>query len=254
MTKELGVTPKLGPAQLLLSDVRLVLRSLFAVVQLVVGLIAAGAALAFTVAALGPSVSDLWGAKLTASADVDLSILEQTTVVFDANGELIAELRAEIDREYVPLGQMAPEIVNAVLSVEDDRFYEHRGVNVSAITRALVTNVSAGGIEQGGSTITQQLVKLGVVGDEQVLERKLPEAAIAMRLEEQMTKDEILERYLNAVYFGGGAYGVQAAAELYFNKDADTLDYGESALLAGLISNPSLYDPVYRPTLSLIHI
>ena len=107
--------------------------------------------------------------------------------------------------------------------------------------------MSAGGIEQGGSTITQQLVKLSVVGSEQNLDRKIPEAAIAMRLEEQMTKDEILERYLNAVYFGGGAYGVQAAAELYFNKDADSLTYGESALLAGVISNPSLYDPVYRP-------
>ena len=210
-----------------------------------------GGALAFTLAALAPSISDLWGAKTTVSADVDLTILEQTTVVFDANGQLIAELKAEIDREFVPLTQMSPEIVAAVLSVEDDRFYEHSGVNVAAIARAGVTNLSAGGIEQGGSTITQQLVKLSVVGDEQVLERKLPEAAIAMRLEETMTKDEILERYLNAVYFGGGAYGVQAAAELYFDKDAGSLNYGESALLAGIISNPTLYDPVYNPTNSL---
>ena len=230
---------------------RLVLRSVFSVVQLTVIVALAGGALAFTLAALAPSLSDIWGAKSTVSAEVDLSILEQTTTVFDASGQLIAELKGDIDREYVPLNQMAPEIVAAVLSVEDDRFYEHQGVNVAAITRAAVTNVSAGGVEQGGSTITQQLVKLGVVGDEQTLDRKLPEAAIAMRLEEQMTKDEILERYLNAVYFGGGAYGVQAAAELYFNKDAGSLTYGESALLAGVISNPSLYDPVYRPTNAL---
>ena len=210
-----------------------------------------GGALAFTLAALVPSIADLWGAKTTVSSEVDLSILEQSTTVFDANGVLIAELKGEIDREYVPLAQMAPEVVTAVLAVEDDRFYEHKGVNVAAITRAAVTNVSAGGVEQGGSTITQQLVKLGVVGDEISLDRKIPEAAIAMRLEETMTKDEILERYLNAVYFGGGAYGVQAAAELYFNKDADALNYGEAALLAGVISNPSFYDPVYRPTNAL---
>lgn len=210
-----------------------------------------GAALAFTLAALAPSLADIWGAKTTVAAEVDLSILEQTTVVYDANGEIIAELKAEIDREYLPLNQMSREIKETVLAVEDAKFYSHKGVNVAAITRAAVTNVSAGGVEQGGSTITQQLVKLGVVGDEQTLDRKLPEAAIAMRLEEQMTKDEILERYLNAVYFGGGAYGVQAAAELYFNKNADELNYGESALLAGVISNPSLYDPVYRPTNAL---
>ena len=209
-----------------LGAVRLVLRSLFSVVQLVAAVAFGGAALAFTLAALAPPLADIWGARSTASEEIDLSILEQTTVVYDTNGDLIAELRAEIDREYLPLNEMSPEIIAAVLSVEDDRFYEHKGVNVAAITRAAVTNVSAGGIEQGGSTITQQLVKLGVVGDAQVLERKIPEAAIAMRLEEQMTKDEILERYLNAVYFGGGAYGVQAAAELYFNKNADALNYG----------------------------
>lgn len=233
------------------TPVRLVLRSILSVAQFAAAVAFGGAALAFTLAALAPSLADIWGAKSTVAAEVDLSILEQTTVVYDANGQLIAELRAEIDREYLPLNQMSKEIIDTVLAVEDDRFYQHKGVNVAAITRAAVTNVSAGGIEQGGSTITQQLVKLGVVGNEQVLERKIPEAALAMRLEEQMTKDEILERYLNAVYFGGGAYGVQAAAELYFNKNADELNYGESALLAGIISNPSLYDPVYRPTNAL---
>ena len=226
---------------------RLILRSFANLIQLVAALAVGGFALAFTLTALVPSFADIWSAKTTVSAEVDLSVLEQTTKVFDANGQLIAELRAEIDREYLPLSEISPRVVEAVLAVEDDRFYEHRGVNVGAITRAAVTNVSAGGIEQGGSTITQQLVKLSVVGSEQNLDRKIPEAAIAMRLEEQMTKDEILERYLNAVYFGGGAYGVQAAAELYFDKDANSLTYGESALLAGVISNPSLYDPVYQP-------
>ncbi len=230
---------------------RLVLRSLFGIVQLLAVVLLGGAALALTLAALAPSLADIWGAKSSVAAPIDLSILEQTTVVYDANGEMIAELRAEIDREYLPLEDMSQEVIDTVLAVEDSTFYQHRGVNVAAITRAAVTNVSAGAVEQGGSTITQQLVKLGIVGDEQVLERKLPEAAIAMRLEEKMTKDEILERYMNAVYFGGGAYGVQAAAELYFNKNASELDYGESALLAGLISNPSRFDPVYRPANAL---
>ena len=246
-----GILPRpdtpAGASPTNIDQVRLFLRLITSSVQLVAVIAVGGAALAFSLAALAPSLADIWRSKTTSSAQVDLSILEQTTKVFDAQGELIAELKAEIDREYLPLNQIAPEVVAAVLSVEDDRFYEHKGINVGAITRAAVTNVSAGGIEQGGSTITQQLVKLSVVGDDQVLERKVPEAAIALRLEEQMTKDEILERYLNAVYFGGGAYGVQAAAELYFNKNADALNYGEAALLAGVISNPSLYDPVYRP-------
>ncbi|MBT8207887.1 MAG: penicillin-binding protein, partial [Acidimicrobiia bacterium] len=227
---------------------RIVFRTLFGFVQLVAILLLGGTALAFTAAAVSPSLADIWSAKTTSAADVDLTILETTTTVYDKNGQLIAELRAEIDREYISLDQMSDQVKETVLAVEDANFYTHGGVNVTAIVRAGVTNLSAGGIEQGGSTITQQLVKLGVVGDEQVLERKLPEAAIAMRLEDKMTKDEILERYMNAAYFGGGAYGVQSAAELYFNKDARFLTYGESALLAGLISNPSLYDPVYRPT------
>lgn len=246
------MTSQAGGSRLALGSVRLVLRSLFSIVQLALAVAFGGAALAFTLAALAPSLADIWSAKTTVSAHVDLSILEQTTVVYDANGQLIAELKGDIDREYLPLNQMSPEIINTVLAVEDAKFYQHKGINVAAITRAAVTNVSAGGaVQQGGSTITQQLVKLGVLDDEQTLSRKLPEAAIAMRLEGQMTKEEILERYLNAVYFGGGAYGVQAAAELYFNKDADELNYGESALLAGVISNPSLYDPVYRPTNAL---
>ena len=233
------------------SAVRIVLRSLFSFVQLIVAVVFGGAALAFTLAALAPSLADIWGARTTVSAHVDLSILEQTTVVYDMNGEIIAELKGEIDREYVALTEMSPEIIETVLAVEDAKFYTHKGINVAAITRAAVTNVSAGGVEQGGSTITQQLVKLGVLNSEQSLDRKLPEAAIAMRLEGQMTKEEILERYLNAAYFAGGAYGVQAAAETYFNKDAIDLNYGESALLAGIISNPRLYDPVYRPANAL---
>jgi membrane peptidoglycan carboxypeptidase len=223
---------------------------MFSIVQLVSSLLLGAIALAFTLSACVPSIADVWQARSTEAAAVDLSILEQTTKVYGANGEEIAELRAEIDRKYLPLSEMSPEIINAILSVEDDRFYEHSGINPTAIVRAAAINLSAGGIEQGGSTITQQLVKLGVVGDDQDLDRKIPEAAIAMRLEDQMSKDEILERYLNAVFFGGGAYGVQAAAELYFGKDASSLDYGESALLAGVISNPSEYDPVFKPSAS----
>ena len=131
--------------------------------------------------------------------------------------------------------------------MEDSDFYDHNGVNLKATMRAVVENVNAGGIAQGGSTITQQVVKNSILTFEQSLDRKTTEAFYALRLEEQMTKDEILELYLNTVYFGSGAYGVQAAAETYWGKDAGELGWAESAMLAGLIRNPTLYDPTRFP-------
>jgi len=151
------------------------------------------------------------------------------------------------NRALVRLPDISHELITSVVTVEDAGFWQHNGVDAAAIARALVRNVSAGGIQQGGSTITQQLIKNGVVGNARNLDRKVPEAALAIRLERQLTKQEILEAYLNTVYFGGGTYGVRAAAEVYFGVEPGELNWGQSALLASLISNPVQYDPTRFP-------
>ena len=154
-----------------------------------------------------------------------------------------------------PLGRVGPigdpvgrqdlpdRLVKAVLSVEDRRFYQHWGVDLRAVGRALRANWRAGEVLQGGSTITQQLAKLQVVGDERSLLRKLREALAALRLEQRLSKSEILTQYLNTVYLGRGAYGMAAAARVYFDKSLTELTLAETALLAGLIQAPSRYDP-----------
>ena len=167
--------------------------------------------------------------------------------VFAADGSLIATLRGVENRDPIPLDQMPETIKRSVLAVEDAEFYQHGGINVRGLIRALVQNVQSGSVEQGGSTITQQLVKKALLSDDRVLNRKTKEAALAIRLEGQLSKDQILELYLNTVYFGSGAYGVQAAAETYWGKNAADLTYGDSALLAAMISNPVQYDPVLHP-------
>ncbi|NNE72696.1 MAG: transglycosylase domain-containing protein, partial [Acidimicrobiales bacterium] len=218
-------------------------RWLFFGVRLVV-LIALGAStLAITAATLAPQASDILNANRSTSAEVDLDTLALRSLVFDKNGAPIGQLNGEINRELVTLDQISQEAITTVLTVEDAAFYRHDGINVRAIARALVRNVEAGGVDQGGSTITQQLIKNSVLDDAVGVEDKIPEAALAMRLEGQLEKDEILERYLNTVYFGAGSYGIQAAAETYFGVDASQLDWVQSAMLASLISSPVTGDP-----------
>ena len=151
----------------------------------------------------------------------------------------------------MPLAAIPVHTIDAVLAVEDAEFYHHDGVNLRATLRALVANVDSGATVQGGSTITQQLVKTEIVGSEQTIDRKAREAVLARRLEDSMTKDEILERYLNTVYFGNGAYGVQAGAETYFGISVGASStMAQSAFLAGMIANPSAFDPIRRPEAS----
>ncbi|MGI8710799.1 MAG: transglycosylase domain-containing protein, partial [Acidimicrobiales bacterium] len=138
-------------------------------------------------------------------------------------------------------------VKGAVLASEDVNFYRHNGVNVRSVARAASANLDSGGVAQGGSTITQQVVKNSLVGNERNLSRKLREAFLAVELEKQMPKDEILGRYLNSVYFGNGAYGVAAASEYYFRKDVQDLDWAEGALLAALIPSPNTRDPFRNP-------
>jgi len=176
-----------------------------------------------------------------------LAEVSQNSTVYAADGSLIAVLHAEENRSPVTLDRVPRPLIDAVLDVEDDQFWNHQGVNVRSTVRALVTNVQSGEVRQGGSTITQQLVKNSLLTPEKRVDRKVREAVLAMRLEKEISKQEILERYLNVVYFGNGAYGVQAAAETYFNTDVEKLTEGQAALLAGVIRNPVGYDPVKNP-------
>jgi membrane peptidoglycan carboxypeptidase len=187
--------------------------------------------------------------------------LPQRSRLLAADGSLIATLFEE-NRVLVPLDRV-PEITqNAVLAIEDSRFYEHNGLDLRGLARAFVTNQRAGEVQQGGSTLTQQYVKnvlvtsaeteeARIAATEQSTARKLREARYALAVEEQLDKREILERYLNIAYFGGGAYGVGTAAQRYFSKAVEDLTLAESALLAGLLQSPSSYDPLRSPEIAV---
>ena len=211
----------------------------------------AGVALAGVGLALVPAVQVLGDAGHSDEARIDLGPLDQRSYVYAADGSLLTTLQAEIDRQPVALSEIPQHTVDAVLAVEDADFFAHDGVNLRATVRALIRNVDEGETVQGGSTITQQVVKEELVGNAQTVDRKAREAVLARRLEDEMTKPEILERYLNTVYLGNGAYGVQAGAETYFGVGVSQLNVGQSAFLAGLIANPSRFDPIRAPEASL---
>jgi membrane peptidoglycan carboxypeptidase len=175
----------------------------------------------------------------------------QSSKIFAADGTEITTLHGVEDRTVIPLKEIPVYLRRAVVAVEDQRFYRHDGVDVRAIVRAALANASSGTIKQGGSTITQQYVKTVIIAPGETaartLERKINEAALARQIEQRLGKKEILARYLNTVYFGSGAYGVQAAAKTYFGKEASELTLAESALLAGVVRSPEDYDPFDRP-------
>jgi penicillin-binding protein 1A len=173
--------------------------------------------------------------------------LPQTSFLYAADGTPITELHAGENRVVVPYSRMPQSIRDAVVAIEDKRFYDHRGIDLKALLRAAYIDATSGRIVEGGSTITQQFVKQMYVGDEQSLSRKVKEAYLAWQLEDRLTKDQILTKYLNTVYFGNGAYGIQAAAQTYFDEDATALTLAQSAMLAGLIRAPNDYDPVTHP-------
>lgn len=163
-------------------------------------------------------------------------------VVYDAGGTVIAELGAE--RRYpLSIEEMPDYIYKAVVAVEDSRFYEHSGVDPWGIARAMIANIKAGRMVEGGSTLTQQLVKVLYLSPERKLKRKIKEAIIAYRLDRDLSKEKILELYLNQVNFGRGAYGIKAAAINYFDKDVKDLTIAEAAMVAGIPKGPSIYAP-----------
>ncbi len=164
------------------------------------------------------------------------------SIMYDRNGEVIARLFIE-NRTPLELHEMSPNIIRAVLAAEDSAFYQHGGIRIGSIMRALWTDVVEGGKVQGASTITQQLARNLFLTHEKSITRKAKEIIIAMRLEKLFPKDKILELYLNTINFGRGAWGVETAARTYFDKSARDLDLAQSAILAGLIANPGRYNP-----------
>ncbi|HEY1280115.1 MAG TPA: transglycosylase domain-containing protein [Acidimicrobiales bacterium] len=216
-------------------------------VRLAITVIVAGLGLAAIGVAVVPQVVQIVTANHAEAADLPaFTALAQRSVVYDAAGNVIDIFKAE-NREPFKISQVPKDVIDAVLAVEDESFYTHKGINLKSLVRAMLVNVSAGEVTQGGSTITQQLVKNSLLTSARDANRKILEAAYAVRLEQQMTKDQILERYLNTIYLGNNAYGFQAAAETYFGKNVDQLDLWEGVFLAGLIRNPSGYDPIAHP-------
>jgi penicillin-binding protein 1A len=168
--------------------------------------------------------------------------------IYSSDGKrVLAVLRGAESRVIVPSDEIAPVMKQAIVAIEDRRFFEHRGVDLHAIFRAIWADITNGNVVQGGSTITQQFIKNAYVHSAPSISRKLKEAALAWQLEQRWSKDRILTAYLNTIYFGNGAYGIQQAAQAYFHHGAKALTLPEAALLAGIPQDPTLYDPVTNP-------
>ncbi len=172
-----------------------------------------------------------------------------TITLLSTNGKVIQKL-GPATREKVKPGAMPPTVAEAFIAAEDRRFYQHDGVDGWGIARAIVTNVRQGAVREGASTITQQLARTVFLSQDRTITRKLKEAALAMKLERQLSKQQILEQYLNYVYLGSGAYGVADAAWIYFSKTPEQLTVPEAAMIAGLPPAPSIYSPLVNPDLA----
>ena len=176
---------------------------------------------------------------------------KQSTQFYDKDGNIIANTFKDENREYVKYDDLPARIIEGLVAVEDTQFFVHSGINPDAISRAIIKDIKAGAFVEGASTLTQQLIKMLVLSSEKKIMRKVKEALLAIRLESILTKEEILERYLNNVYFGHGYYGIKTAAKGYFDKDLYELSLKEMAILVGLPRAPSFYDPTKNLKISL---
>jgi len=212
----------------------------FATILGVVGMVASAASTYQALAANMPDLDDYHSTELA-----------QTSLIYDTHGNVVDQLYGVQNRFVIPLKGVDPTLKQAIISIEDHRFYQHRGLDFEAIGRAAVENVKSLSIQEGGSTLTQQLIKNTYIAQQErqipSFERKFVEGSLAWQYEKEHPKDEILEQYLNTVYFGANAYGAEAAAKTYFNKRASDLTLSESALLAGIINLPGVYDPFVDP-------
>ena len=175
----------------------------------------------------------------------------QNSFVYAADGSLLGSIPAEHNRQPVPLNEISPWMAKAVIATEDRRFYQHGGVDWEGIIRAAWRDAQKGKVVEGGSTITQQLVRNLYISRERTFQRKVKEVCLAFKLSKQWSKDRILAAWMNQVYFGNHAYGVEAAAQTYFSKHAKDLTLMQAAVLAGLPQAPSLYDPILYPQAAL---
>jgi penicillin-binding protein 1A len=210
--------------------------------------VTAGTALGFTM--LGSSVlaGGLVGLAISFRNLPDVRVLRtyspsETSYIYDMKGKLLSSLHGEANREVMPLDKISPHLKRAVLAIEDSYFYSHHGVSPGGVARAFLANSREGGTVEGGSTITMQLVKNLFLSPKRAISRKVAESVLALRIEQVFPKDQILEMYLNQVYWGHNTYGVETASQSYFGKSASNLSLAESAMLAGLIQAPESLSP-----------
>ncbi|GAE37479.1 transglycosylase domain-containing protein [Halalkalibacter akibai] len=170
--------------------------------------------------------------------------LSSNSVITDRNGDIISEIYRDANRVYLSYDQISPFIIDAFIATEDQRFFEHKGYDFIAITRAILSNARQESIEEGGSTMTQQLVRNLFLSHEQTYNRKMSEILYAHELEKTYSKNDIIELYINTVYFNNGVYGIEAASRYYFNKPSERLTLSEVAFLSAVPNNPSHYDPL----------
>jgi len=213
-----------------------------------VGKVTGGTLLAFTMLSSSVIAGGLVGLAISFRNLPDVRSLRgykpsETTHIYDMKGKMLASIHGEANREVVPLNNISPHLKRAVIAIEDSYFYSHRGVNGGAVARATLANFTTGRTVEGGSTLTMQLVKNLFLSPKRALSRKVAESVLALRIEQIFKKDQILEMYLNQVYWGHNTYGAQTAARSYFNKDAANLNLAESAMMAGLIQSPEALSP-----------
>ena len=187
---------------------------------------------------------------LTSAPEIDPysinSGFEETSLIFDKDKNLLEKVETAEYRTFVKLNKVPQYLKDAFISIEDERFYEHPGVDPKGILSSLYENFKAGGVVRGASTITQQLIKNTFLSNEQTLTRKLKEIYLALNLETKLSKDQILESYLNMISLGQNSYGVQEASRTYFSKNVDEINIAQAALLAGIVKGPNIYQPFYR--------
>ena len=210
--------------------------------------VAGGTILSISMVASSVVAGGLVGLAISFRNLPDVRVLQdyvptETTYIYDIKGKLLASVHDEANREVVPLNNISPHLKRAVLAIEDSHFYVHHGIDPRAVGRAFLANLEQGETVEGASTLTMQLVKNLFLTPERTLSRKVAESVLSIRLEQILTKDEILEMYLNQVYWGHNTYGVETAAESYFGKSAAKLTLAESAMIAGLIQAPEDYSP-----------
>jgi len=213
-----------------------------------VGKVATGTVITVTLLAGAVVTGGLVGLTISFRNLPDVRVLEdysptETSYVYDVKGRLLTRLHGESNRDVVSLEEISPKLKKAVLAIEDSHFYQHQGVNPNSVARALVHNLESGEIVEGGSTLTMQLVKNVFLSPEQTIDRKIAEAVLSFHVEQAFSKDEILEMYLNTIYWGHNNYGIETAAQTYFRKSASELNLAEASMLAGLIQAPEQYSP-----------